>query len=324
MIFVALPLVVVASGGIASAAWVARDIVRAESRTTWWRLALVGLVAACVVIGAVGRAGAPMPQPEGGPEWSGEQMAARAFLQSATAPHSFIATDDPLLAFAANRLVPPPLTVASYKAIRLNYLTTEDLVVSILRYDVEAALFATDRLDLLPGFEDWISAMSVQRRSIGDMRAYLPGPLSSPQSRIDARLGEGIVLTGYSVSANEPAAGDTLAITLYWAVDGPVTEDFTVFVHVTGNEDALVTQHDGPPLMGIYPTSRWSEGVLLPDRHVLTIPPETPPGSYDLLTGMYGRPSLMRLPAYDERGRRWPDDVVRLGTVSVVPSSGSG
>ena len=62
-------------------------------------------------------------------------------------------TDTALLAFAAGRLVPPALTEASYRQIRLGYLTSENVVESVLRHQVQAVLFATGRLALLPSLE---------------------------------------------------------------------------------------------------------------------------------------------------------------------------
>jgi len=46
-------------------------------------------------------------------------------------------------------------------------------------------------------------------------------------------------------------------------------------------------QHDGDPVEGFTPTTRWLPGEVVADRHVLHIPPEAPPGSYKLFTGMY-------------------------------------
>jgi hypothetical protein len=69
---------------------------------------------------------------------------------------------------------------------------------------------------------------------------------------------------------------------------------------------------------GYYPTSHWAEGVLLAGRCTLMIDPETPPGEYRLLGGMYSWPSLVRLPAVRPDGDRWPDDLITLAELQVV------
>ncbi len=318
MLVLALPLAVAAGGGISVAAQWGVDALHGRRTTAWWRLSLAGLVLLSLGAFALQRLSETMPQPEGGPAWSAERTAARSYLKETTSPDALIVTDDPLLAFTAGRLVLPTLTEASYKQIRLGHLATEDVVRDILHRKPQAALFATGRLALLPGLEDWVATMSVGHRTFGEMRAYQLDPSARPEHRLDVRLDETILLTGYTLSADELVAGETLTVTLFWMADGPVTNDYTAFLHLKGQGDTLVAQHDGPPLMGAYPTSRWIEGILLPDRHVLTIAPEAAPGTYDLLAGMYGRPSLERLPAYDGRGQRWPDDVVTLGTVRVI------
>ena len=140
---------------------------------------------------------------------------------------------------------------------------------------------------------------------------------AAPRHSFASRVDSAIDLEGYGLSSEEVRPGDVLTVTLFWRANGPPADDFTVFVHLADEEDRMWGQHEGPPLMGAYPTSHWTMGLLLPDPHTLTVSPETQPGSYRLLVGMYHRPSLNRMAAYGPDGERWPDDRIVLADVSI-------
>jgi len=318
LLFLALPLVAVAGGGLATlGTWVIGKH-KGARRLTWWHAALAALMLAGVAVFVVGRYRETTPQPVGGLEWPPEQQAARAFLEEAVTPEGFVATDDPWLAFAAGRLVPPPLTGASLKRIRSGNLTAGDMVASVLRYRAQVVLFATGRIENLFTFEHWTAAVAGERRDFGYLRAYrLELPLSAPHP-VASRLGSETELCGYDLSSDEVRPGDVVTVTLFWRQDGPVAEDYHVFVHLVDKEERMWGQHDGPPLLGAYPTSRWADDLLLPDPHALVVSPETPPGRYRLLVGMYRWPSLERLPASLPDGSRWPDDLILLAELSVI------
>jgi len=315
LLFLTLPLVIVAGGGLAATGRWAYGVWR-TGRGGWWRVLLAALTLAGVIAFVAERCGEDMPHPVGGPEWSPERRAAVAFLKE-TAPGGFVAADDPLLVFVAGRMVPPPLTGAANKRIRSGGLTAGNVVEAVLRYEARSVLFATERLEQLPGLERWVAMMAVERRDFGPMRAYqLDFPSLDPQ-RTMSYLGDGIELCGYELSSAELRPGGVLTVTLFWRSDGSTSQDYTVFVHLSDEEGVLWAQHDGPPLMGLYPTGGWAAGLLLPDRHVLVVDPDTPAGEYRLLVGMYRWPSLERLPAFSPTGSRCPDDRVLLGPVRV-------
>jgi hypothetical protein len=132
---------------------------------------------------------------------------------------------------------------------------------------------------------------------------------------IDATLGDQVSLTGYSLSG-EPVAGDTLSVTLYWQALHPPTDDYTVFVHLLGTDGELAAQSDAPPIDGLYPTSRWEKGDRLIQRIDLHLPPSVPPGTYDLVVGMYTYPDIVRLVVASDRPRA-QDGLVWLESVQI-------
>jgi 4-amino-4-deoxy-L-arabinose transferase-like glycosyltransferase len=139
-------------------------------------------------------------------------------------------------------------------------------------------------------------------------------PLALPAAAqlLDYRLGEGIALTGYQLSGSL-RPGTPLTVTLYWRADTRPDRDYTVFVHLLDGAGELLAQHDGPPCHDRYPTSVWLPGDLVPDDHVLTLPPRpaAQPAECRLVVGMYRPDTLERLPVQSPDGLL-PDGLVPL------------
>jgi hypothetical protein len=137
-------------------------------------------------------------------------------------------------------------------------------------------------------------------------------PLASP---VHASLDHRIELMGYYVPADRIARNKPLVITLYWRITAPIDEDYTVFVHLIGENDTKVAQRDGHPRWFPYPTSRWPTGILIPTELELPLKEGAPRGEARILVGMYLWPSLRRLPAV-------ADEPVRVeGDAIVVPKA---
>lgn len=87
----------------------------------------------------------------------------------------------------------------------------------------------------------------------------------SVKRNLDYVFGDSIALWCASVSRSR----EEYVIDLVWFVQRAVANDFTVFVHGVDAANTIVSQSDGPPLQGDYPTSLWRPGQLLPDRFTL-------------------------------------------------------
>jgi hypothetical protein len=93
-------------------------------------------------------------------------------------------------------------------------------------------------------------------------------------------------------------AGQPLEYTLVWRSLRPVTEDYTVFVHLLAPDGTWVDGDDGQPRRGLYPTSYWSPGEIIVDER--SWQPAVPPGDYLLQVGLYNLHTGQRLPAKGE------------------------
>jgi hypothetical protein len=105
------------------------------------------------------------------------------------------------------------------------------------------------------------------------------------------RFGEQIDLQGFAWQAGP----DAVRVTLRWSSEDYVNQDYTVFVHLAGQDGQVVAQGDAPPLDGRWPTSLWLPGIALDDVHTVTLPAGLPPGPYDLVVGLYDPATAARL-----------------------------
>jgi hypothetical protein len=143
--------------------------------------------------------------------------------------------------------------------------------------------------------------------------------LPPPPHRPAARFASGITLYGYDWSGDTLAPGQTLFLTLYWHAEEDVPGDLTAFAHLgTGLDGAPpIGQRDGTPCDGLYPTSQWRPGEVIPDSFAITLPEDAPPGDYPVAIGWYSFPSLERLPLLSADGPL-PDQRAIIGTIRVT------
>ncbi|MCZ7567178.1 MAG: hypothetical protein M5U01_01080 [Ardenticatenaceae bacterium] len=134
--------------------------------------------------------------------------------------------------------------------------------------------------------------------------------------QLDARVGNQALLLGWQPVHPVAQVGRPFDLTLHWLNLRTTPADYKVFVHLTATDSPVpLAQSDGDPGAGYTPTSRWLAGELIPDLRHLMIPPDLPPGAYDLWAGLYDLQTGERLPVA-ERG----DGRVLLGTITVRPA----
>jgi hypothetical protein len=111
-------------------------------------------------------------------------------------------------------------------------------------------------------------------------------------------FGSQVSLVGYDaqvLTSNDKPG--TVALTLVWQALGEMDTDYTVFVHLVDGNGTQRGQHDSMPMNGAYPTTLWQPGEFVTDAHMLTLPPDLPPGDYGLEVGLYQVETGQRLAA---------------------------
>lgn len=115
-------------------------------------------------------------------------------------------------------------------------------------------------------------------------------------------LGDAIGLADVAVQPK----GEALEVCTTWIARAAPPEDYQFFIHVLGPEGQPITQQDGPPLSGQYPTGVWQPGERVAD--CVTVPVDSLPAGWHVALGMYSLPDVIRLPARVCDGPRLPDD----------------
>lgn len=118
-------------------------------------------------------------------------------------------------------------------------------------------------------------------------------PVSAPlPSEVGASFANGIRLARYELVRGT----DGLVLTLGWETGQPVGEDLTVFVHLRDAAGGTVSQGDGPPCGGAWPTGLWPTGYPIEDGHSIPLPADLPAGRYTLVVGLYDPRTERRVP----------------------------
>jgi hypothetical protein len=130
-------------------------------------------------------------------------------------------------------------------------------------------------------------------------------------ARFAASWERGVVLRGWRLDA-QPVRGASLPLTLTWNSLEPVPRPWTVFVHLVDANGGIVAESNSQPRGGALPFPFWTPGDWIADSHRLALPPNLPPGSYELRVGLY-RPEKG-----GQRQRVWAEDGSRLDDLAVV------
>ncbi len=191
---------------------------------------------------------------------------------------------------------------------------------------LSALLWAVDVADPDRHVERWLdeNLFKAGEQWFGNVRLATyaaPGrPVGEMEHDVDVRLGDGIVLRGYSVYGGSFHGGEILPLRLFWellSTSDPVRGRYKVFVHVIDADGLTVAQRDSEPAGGTRSTDTWLPGERVGDNQGVLLPSDLPAGSYRIAVGMYDPDTGVRLPAVDARGERLLDDRILLDSVEI-------
>jgi hypothetical protein len=138
---------------------------------------------------------------------------------------------------------------------------------------------------------------------------------AEPSRPVGTQFGPAIQFVGYDLPAATVAPGETLYLNLYWRALQPPGNNYRAFAHLTDGTNLWAQQDDDPACR--LPTSIWRAGQRGLGQFRLPIKPETPPGRYPLIIGLYGADTLERLKITAGAGQVG-DDFLWLGDVEVI------
>jgi hypothetical protein len=234
-----------------------------------------------------------------------------ALLTAFTGPGDFILVDEPSVAFAARRLVPPRLVDTSMVRMRSRSLDAGEVIASAQRYDVRAMMLFSDGLRSLRRFAEWVDeeyvAVKINERRNGKdralylrrdadlapARAALEGVL---QRRAAATFAGEMRLLGHSLDRAEVRPGGAIGVTLGWEALGPVSADYHVVTLLRDSAGQVVEQNERGLGGGGEGTAAWEPGRWVFRAGSLAVPPRTAPGEYEVAVGLYDSRARRMMP----------------------------
>ena len=139
----------------------------------------------------------------------------------------------------------------------------------------------------------------------------MPGDGTAIAHPQDVGLGGIVRWRGYDLPDAALEPGAALPITLYWQVEAPIDQNWTIFIHLLDEKGEGFAQVDQVPLGQYHPPTAWQPGQLVVDQYEMLLPPDLPSGRYQLVFGWYNKSGRLIW----EDGR----DAQLLGHIDVAP-----
>lgn len=128
----------------------------------------------------------------------------------------------------------------------------------------------------------------------------------------EVRIGP-LVSLGYTLDRTRVAPGQSAVLTTYWQVAAGMGRPASLMAHLDAPDGRVIANGDG---LGM-PVENWQPGDVIVQRHTLAIPHGTPPGTYQVRTGVYTLDDLSRFDV--TRGGVSVGDRLLLATLEVKP-----
>ncbi len=167
-------------------------------------------------------------------------------------------------------LLQPGQIVADYYGIEISESVSKPSACA-----VEIGLYDLQTMQALPATDP--QGQEVGRVVLSGAKLVpSPWPMYQPSLRTQFNFGDKVTLAGLDLQSERVLPDHDVQLTLYWQVDAPLAEDFTIFVHLLDPGGQLLAQADGPPAFGSYPTSLWDTGEVIADTRILHVPANIP------------------------------------------------
>ncbi len=152
-------------------------------------------------------------------------------------------------------------------------------------------------------YQLWVSLENVPAESPAYLAGKIPvRQLAKPpvEFAASANFGNMVNFGGANVALAPKAAGaaETFEIQFLWQARQLIPQPYTTFAHLVDETGQIWGQADRTPHLGgsELPTNQWDEDEWIVDTFQISLHPDTPPGRYKLLAGLYNPQTLERLP----------------------------
>lgn len=201
---------------------------------------------------------------------------------------------------ATRLLEPGQRLVDSYR------LQLPQTAVAPAELDLTIGLYDFHTFERLPlsGDQD---ALILTQVSLQPIDGETPNPIS-------VNFEDELELVGYEVSPRRAVAGETLQLDLYWQAKRPLSDNYTFFAQLVGEDTTRWASHDLPAT-----TTNWAAEDVQKVSLFLTLRDDTPANVYPIILGAYTRTNdggFDRLQRVTEDGRL-TDDFFNLTPIRI-------
>ena len=140
------------------------------------------------------------------------------------------------------------------------------------------------------------------------------GALPADLHRVEARLGDGLDLIGYTFDDGPRRPGEGVSFTLYWRATTKLSHDDVLALVVYGRDQAVLTQIDTWPGGGSLPPGNMEPGAIYADAYTLPLTrTASAPTLLTLRLGLWRDKPEQRLPTTTFAGEPIQDPALTVG-----------
>jgi hypothetical protein len=291
-------------------------------RLTWNQLSLRAITTLFLIGMSLGLALWEIPQVVArdkgqavAPEENPFRVKAIQFIHMISTPEDCVIADNPVFLYSTDRLPPPQLAEVSTTRIETGYLSLADITQALEEHQCHVATIVTGRFgESVLGLNDWLAQHYLALYNQNDEVLVYFAQKGADSDYTALSEGEfGGLLKLYGVDFTEEKSGRF--VSLYWQLQAPLPAIYNQHLILRqAGQSRIVYQTVRQPFAGQFDPAAWEVGVQAKDTFYMELPPQLPPGSYELYLSLCLEDSCLPLTGA-------PDKVeVYLGQVTLRAS----
>ncbi len=254
------------------------------------------------------------------------------FIRQVTRPDDCLITDYAQLLYWTDRLPPPILAEVTSNRLKSGHLTTAQLITITEVEGCPIVAPLTGRFQRsTPAYLDWVEEHYAGRFVYDEGseiiffgkpldRAFVLNTARSHQvhfydnKTVQDHLPGLLELVAAKSGPTRIQANQSLPLTLFWVVHEKIEIDYTIFVQLRNQDNAVVAGADHQPYQQLLPFSQWPISQILAETVWLDLPPDLPLGEYTLFVGLYDQRTLERLAIWQDQSGENAVHLLKLST----------